>query len=46
MVIAPMLGATGLERPWSFLAGFVVGIVCGVGVALSIYGLVTRGRRR
>jgi hypothetical protein len=45
MVLAPTLGATGLDKPWSFLAGFVVGIVCGLGITLVIYGLVARRRQ-
>jgi CBS-domain-containing membrane protein len=44
MILAPTLGATELARPWSFLAGFLVGIVAGLGVALTVHGLA--GRRR
>ena len=40
MALGPTLGATMLGRPWSFLAGFVVGVLAGVGVALAISGLV------
>jgi hypothetical protein len=43
-ILAPTLGATQLERPWSFIAGFVVGIVGGTGVALSIFGLLEKKR--
>jgi hypothetical protein len=38
MVLAPTLGATHLARPWSFIAGFAVGIISGLGVALTIFG--------
>ena len=44
MILAPTLGATGLPRPWSFLAGFGVGVISGLGVTLVIYGLIGRGR--
>jgi hypothetical protein len=39
-VLAPTLGVTALERPWSFLAGFVVGLVGGLGVGLALFGLI------
>jgi hypothetical protein len=38
--LAPTLGVTALGRPWSFLAGFVVGLVGGLGVALAIFGMI------
>lgn len=44
MILAPMVGATELQRPWSFLAGFGVGVISGLGVTLVIYGLIGRGR--
>ncbi len=46
MFLAPTLGATELARPWSFVVGFVVGIVTGTGAALTIYGLIERRRAR
>ena len=36
MILGPTLGATELGRPWSFLVGFVVGLICGLGVTLAI----------
>ncbi len=38
--LAPTLGISVLGRPWSFLAGFFVGVVGGIGVALAIAGMV------
>jgi hypothetical protein len=36
MILAPMLGGTELAEPLPFLTGFLVGVVTGSGVALSI----------
>ena len=44
MVLGATIGAAELHRPWSFLAGFFVGIVCGLGVAFVVAGLVERRR--
>jgi hypothetical protein len=44
MILAPTLGATALARPWSFAVGFLVGVMTGVGVALTVYGLISRRR--
>ncbi len=40
MAIGPFLGASDLGRPTSFLVGFMVGVVAGVGVALAVSGLL------
>jgi len=40
MALGPTLGVTMLGRPWSFIAGFVVGVMAGVGVALAISSLI------
>jgi len=44
--IGVVLGALGLwsdlGRPWSFLLGFVFGLCGGIGVSLSIAGLLGR----
>ena len=45
MILAPSLGATALARPWSFLAGFAVGLISGLAVTLVIYGLLGKGGR-
>lgn len=44
MILGPTLGAAALGRPWSFLLGFVVGIVAGMGVTLAISGLLDMRR--
>jgi hypothetical protein len=44
--LAPTLGATALGRPWSFLAGFVFGLMAGTGVVLAISGLIERKDER
>jgi hypothetical protein len=38
-IIGPTLGLADLARPWSFLIGFVVGIVAGLGATLAVAGL-------
>jgi predicted ABC-type sugar transport system permease subunit len=42
IVIGSMLGFSSLAWPSSFLLGFVFGILAGIGVALSISGLIDR----
>jgi len=44
MAVGPTLGAAELGRPWSFVGGFVVGLVAGIGVVLAVSGLVDRRR--
>lgn len=44
MILGPSLGAAALGRPWSFLAGFVVGIAAGMGVTLAISGMIDMRR--
>ncbi len=41
MILAPTLGLTMLESPWSFLIGMLVGVFAGSGVALSVFGLLS-----
>ena len=45
MVLGSILGASALPRPWSFLVGFTVGILAGMGVSLALAGLI-EGRSR
>jgi hypothetical protein len=45
MALGPILGASTLPRPWSFLVGFVVGIITGLGVSLALAGLMERHAR-
>jgi hypothetical protein len=42
MALGPSLGVTELTRPWGFLAGFFTGVICGVGVALAVAGLLAQ----
>ncbi len=42
IVLGPVLGAPTLPRPWGFLAGFLVGILSGLGVSLALAGLIER----
>ncbi len=44
ILLGPSLGAADLGRPWSFLVGFAVGILAGMGVTLAISGLLDRRR--
>jgi len=46
MALGPRLGATSLSEPWSFIAGFVDGIVTGIGVVLAVSGLIQIRRAR
>jgi hypothetical protein len=46
IVIGPAFGFADLGRPWSFLLGFVVGIIAGMGAALSVSGLIDVRRNR
>lgn len=41
-IFSVLFGAMDLARPWSFLAGFVFGLLAGLGAALSISGLLKR----
>ena len=44
IILGPALGVTDLGHPWSFLVGFMTGVIAGLGTALSVAGLV--GMRR
>lgn len=44
IVAGPSLGWSTLDRPWSYLTGFVFGVLGGVGATLSISGLIDRRR--
>ena len=39
IILGPLLGFTELARPWSFLLGFIFGVMTGIGVALALFGL-------
>ena len=44
IVFSIIFGWTALPSPWDFLLGFVLGILSGLGCALSVYGLIIRKR--
>lgn len=44
IILAPLLGATRLNDPWSFVTGLMVGLMAGMGVALSVWGLIENRR--
>jgi hypothetical protein len=44
IVLSVLLGWSAAPRPWGFLLGFVVGLLAGLGVALTVSGLVERRR--
>jgi hypothetical protein len=45
IVAGPLMGWSDLGRPWSFLLGFVFGVLGGMGATLSISGLIDRRSR-
>ncbi|MFC2164834.1 hypothetical protein ACFLT2_07555 [Acidobacteriota bacterium] len=42
IIFIPLLGFSELTPPWSFILGFIFGVMAGVGVALSISGLLEK----
>ena len=44
-VVGPLVGATALPGPWSFVCGFVTGILAGLGTTFVISGLIDRRRQ-
>ncbi|MGD8539519.1 MAG: hypothetical protein PVI66_12445 [Candidatus Aminicenantes bacterium] len=42
IILGPMFDLTELVRPWSFILGFVFGIMSGVGAALTLFGLLEK----
>jgi len=42
IILGPLLGLSDLAQPWSFILGFVFGVLSGVGVALVISGFLER----
>jgi predicted ABC-type sugar transport system permease subunit len=45
IVLSMMLEWTALPRPWGFLLGFILGVATGLGVLLSIKGLLEHRRQ-
>ena len=44
IVLSLLLGWTEAARPWSFLLGFLVGVLAGLGATLVVSGLIERRR--
>ena len=44
MVLSLLLAWSAAPRPWGFLLGFANGVVAGLGVTLSVKGLIERRR--
>jgi hypothetical protein len=42
IIFGPIFKLTELASPWSFIVGFLTGLFAGLGVALSISGLMSR----
>ena len=39
IILGPLLGISEFARPWSFVMGFIFGVLGGAGAALSLFGL-------
>lgn len=39
IILGPPLGFSDLGRPWSFILGFVFGVLAGIGTVLSLFGI-------
>ena len=46
IIFASSLGFTALPRPWSFITGFITGIIVSLGIGLAIPGLIESKRKR
>jgi hydrogenase/urease accessory protein HupE len=46
LIFASPLGFTTLSRPWSFIAGFIIGMIITLGLSLFITGLFERKQNR
>ena len=42
VILSFLMDSPDLGRPWNFLIGFALGIICGLGATLSIHGLIER----
>jgi hypothetical protein len=42
IILGPLIGLAELAGPWSFVLGFAFGVLCGIGVALSLSGLLEK----
>ncbi len=39
IILGPLIGFTEFARPWSFILGFIFGVMSGRGVSLALFGL-------
>jgi hypothetical protein len=39
IILGPFLGFSELARPWSFVLGFIFGVLSGIGAVLSLFGI-------
>ena len=46
IIFGHLLGFASLESPWSFVIGFFVGLLAGVGTGLALVGLVEMRQAR
>lgn len=46
IVLGPTFGLSHLDSPWSFITGFIYGIISGIGIPLTISGLIEYRRIR
>lgn len=46
MAVGPILGWSSTPGPWPFVSGFLVGVLSGLGAALTIHGLIEHRRAR
>jgi hypothetical protein len=44
IIFGPIFKLTELASPWSFILGFLSGLFAGLGVALSISGLISKNQ--
>ena len=45
IILGPLFKLTELASPWSFIVGFIAGLAGGLGVALSISGLISNRKK-
>lgn len=46
IVLGPAFGFADLGRPWSFITGFAFGVMGGIGVVFTIFGLIENRKLR
>lgn len=42
LILNSTLRLTQMGRPWSFIIGFITGLICGLGATLTISGLIEK----